>query len=349
MSFIRGRTFDPRNSIAGAAVAHLDPNSRDVSATCWASSQDANAAAARWFGLAARDLEEPVDAAVMFVELRAELETQTVTAEMVMLADEIESHSRLLFHRSTAEQAATPPTRHTSQHVAIVIPFRSSSDTPLRTANLRAVVGALERQQLPRDQYSIILVEEAAETTVPDDLASEVDTFIRLPYTGPFNKALALNTGVAAAPSDAVLCLLDGDIAPDEHFVARNASRVATQPDEAHLPYSDMFCLLPEDSAAIRRGEQPGDSARSGYVITHPPGGCVFLTAALYRTVDGFDERFIGWGGEDRDFINRIEARTNVRRHPELLTHLHHERPRMCENREEIMTTITSASGGGTN
>lgn len=345
MSFIRGRTFDPRNSIAGAAVAYLDPNSRDVSATCWASSQDVNTAAARWFGLVARDLGEPVDAAAVFLELRAELETQTASAELVMLADEVESRSRLLFHRSIPEQAPMPPARAASQHVAIVIPFRSSSATPLRTANLRTVVHALERQQLPRDQYSIIVVEEAADTAVPDDLVSRVDTFIRLPYTGPFNKALALNTGVEAAPSDAVLCLLDGDIAPDEHFVARNASRVATRPDEAHLPYSDMFCLLPEDSAAIRRGEQPGHTARNGYVITHPPGGCVFLTAALYRAVDGFDERFVGWGGEDRDFINRIEARTNVRRHPELLTHLHHERPRMRESREEIMTTIAPASG----
>ncbi|WFR67528.1 galactosyltransferase-related protein [Curtobacterium flaccumfaciens] len=263
---------------------------------------------------------------------------------MLTLADDIESRSRLLFHRSTAEQAALPPARPTDQHVAVVIPFRSSVDTPLRTANLRAVVTALEHQQMPRDQYSITVVEEASETTVPDDILARIDTSIQIPYTGPFNKALALNAGVAPAPADAVLCLLDGDIFPDGHFLARNASRVATRPDLAHLPYSDMFCLLPHDSARIRRGEQPGEASRNGYVITHPPGGCVFLTAALYRTVGGFDERFVGWGGEDRDFINRIEAHTEIRRHPELLTHLHHERPNMRSDRDEIMTTATTAA-----
>jgi hypothetical protein len=38
------------------------------------------------------------------------------------------------------------------------------------------------------------------------------------------------------------------------------------------------------------------------------------------------DERFVGWGGEDEDFVWRIERHGIMDRHEDPLVHLHHSR-----------------------
>ncbi|MEU6147724.1 galactosyltransferase-related protein [Streptomyces sp. NPDC047081] len=164
-----------------------------------------------------------------------------------------------------------------------------------------------------------------------------LDKYIHVPYTGPFNRALAMNRGAEQAADGSILCLLDGDILPDEEFILRNAARVSQDPSHLHLPYSDMFCLLPADSATMASdGYRPGRE-HNGYLITHPVGGCVWITRESFMSAGGFDENFKGWGGEDRDFADRAHKVAPIRRHPELLSHLFHERPVMPSSRKEIM------------
>lgn len=172
---------------------------------------------------------------------------------------------------------------------------------------------------------------------------ADVDHYIQIPYDGPFNKSQAINRGVAEGALEGdTLCLLDGDILPDPGFLLRNGCRVLSSPEAAHLPYIDMFCLSADDSEALRIEGLAIDWARSGYVITHPPGGCVILGHSLFQASGGFDERFAGWGGEDREFIDRVSRVAPIERHGELLIHLYHERPPMRSDRQTIMASRDS-------
>lgn len=50
------------------------------------------------------------------------------------------------------------------------------------------------------------------------------------------------------------------------------------------------------------------------YVLIYPDllGGVVAITKSHYQLVNGYSNRFEGWGGEDDDFYNRIKAKSLV-------------------------------------
>ncbi len=348
---IIGRDTDSTVLVAGAAVAHLDAAAREVSATCWSSSRSVSARAFDAVSVALELTEcdratlpdqaaaDPGGVYASFVHALRECPT---AGQMIdQAAAEVDRVTRLLFYRSSAARKDTADiTAPLEAPVEVIIPFRAIPEAPLRATNLRAVVESLSRQELPRGSYRITVAEESTMSSVPPDLLELIDRHIQIPHDGTFNKALALNSAAQDSLADTILCFLDGDIALDDTFLARNAGRVAARPDAVHLPYRDMFCLRATDSDRVRAGEQAGDVARDGYVLTHPPGGCVLLTGRQFQIVGPFDERFVGWGGEDREFIDRAERVGSVLRHPEMLIHLYHERPAMRESRAEIMSCV---------
>lgn len=349
------RDIDAVSWVAGAAVTHLDQRSRFVSATCWSSSHQLNEAAFDLFvDTVGPSVAEPDRLGALATQdpLRAfeychELLGHQASPEIAQLATAIEAKTRLVFHRSIiVDVANTEPTTSLDSPVDIVIPYRSTPDNPLRARNLAAVLSALEDQTVQRAEYRVTVVEESEAPTVPSDPAFAVDNYIHIAYGGPFNKALALNRGVDQAGLDGILCLLDADIFPDRDFVHRNVLRITESPNRLHLPYSDAFCVLDGDSAALVADGYRVGRTYGGYLVTHPAGGCVWITQESFGKTGGFDENFTGWGGEDRDFADRAGRIAPVLRHPELLTHLYHERPVMPSSRKEIMAAVGKSFEG---
>ncbi|GAA3820136.1 glycosyltransferase family 2 protein [Streptomyces chiangmaiensis] len=346
MPVFPARDIDSVSWVAGAVVTHLDDTSRTVSATCWSSSRQLNEIAFAFFASVVGGRLEDVDhlreratssPAHVFDYCRR-LISPHMSPNLERMASMIEAETRLVFHRSPLpNDPKTDPTLLVDRPVEVVIPYRSTPDNPLRARNLGAVLSALEHQTAERSSYQITVVEESDVPTVSTRPGTAVDNYIHVEYTGPFNRALAMNRGAEQAADDSILCLLDGDILPDRDFILRNAARVSQAPGRLHLPYSDMFCLLPGDAAAMAsNGYHPGRDY-NGYLITHPVGGCVWITREAFKSAGGFDENFKGWGGEDRDFADRADKVAPILRHPELLTHLYHERPAMPSSRKEIM------------
>jgi predicted glycosyltransferase involved in capsule biosynthesis len=72
------------------------------------------------------------------------------------------------------------------------------------------------------------------------------------------------------------------------------------------FPY-DEYCSLTED-ASQRFMEGARQELDCEYIfpsVSHPEaavGGCVIVSRKAFETVGGYDERFIGWGEEDRAF-----------------------------------------------
>jgi GT2 family glycosyltransferase len=130
---------------------------------------------------------------------------------------------------------------------------------------------------------------------------------------GPFNKAWGFNVAARVARSP-VLALADADVmAP--HALAEAVQRC--QRGEAGVkPYRTIVDLTPEETVRVRGGDW-------GLVPARPPGaprnrkgqgenvvfagGLFVIERETYLRIGGFDERFLGWGGEDDAMTAKLE------------------------------------------
>lgn len=118
---------------------------------------------------------------------------------------------------------------------------------------------------------------------------------VRMENEPLFNIARARNRGAAAAASD-LLAFLDAD-----------------------------SLLHPDFAAAAVAATSPGNYTQCVHGRKQLMG-CVVVPRAAFEAVQGYDEVFQGWGGEDRDFYRRVE-RLGLRREemaPHLLGCIHH-------------------------
>jgi hypothetical protein len=236
-----------------------------------------------------------------------------------------------------------PPAGRDDAYVAVIIPFRDRSQDMGRLRNLLACLYALGDQSLGRQAYRVITVEADTEPRWGGLLRDRSDAYVFVPCPGHFNKAWAVNAGVAQAAGDCdILCVLDADMLVDRHFLRRNARRFARPGAQAHWPFVDPLCL---DEAAtstaisqrcLRGMSRPAANQMRGVRLRRPPGHCVWLRSPLFRRLGGFDERFEGWGGEDLDFIFRLDVIAAVDRYPDTLLHMYHPRPQIKQDGERF-------------
>jgi hypothetical protein len=226
---------------------------------------------------------------------------------------------------------ATPPER---PRVHFVIPFRDNQGGH-RVRNLLACLLALRDQDSAPDMW-VTVVETDDQPRWRELLTPLVDSYLFAHKAGLFNKSWAVNVAVTHDGRDAPLvCVLDADVLADRSFVARNAGRFDDGSQDGHLPYKRAWCLDEESSrrAIVARGvrglpDVPLELLRAP-VLVGPPGHCMWVTREAFLKVNGFDERYEGWGGEDDDVVARLTRDARMVRHDDRLLHLAHPRPEM--------------------
>jgi hypothetical protein len=153
---------------------------------------------------------------------------------------------------------------------------------------------------------------------------------------GPFNKSWGLNVAARLAHKP-ILIAGDADvIAP--HMLAE-AVELCRQGMAAVKPYREIIDLTPEETKRVRAGEWSFAPARQRDAPPSREGGQEFIVFAgglfvirrdAYLGIGGFDERFLGWGGEDDAMSAKIRrmriATVEIDAQPAL--HLWHPRPR---------------------
>ena len=148
-------------------------------------------------------------------------------------------------------------------------------------------------------------------------------------HTGPWCKAEAVNPVAASADAD-VLVIADGDsvVAPDALRAA--VAEVATGRHDWATPATQVRRLTQAVTATVL-GQEPDTlpDSRSPVVRAHsllPGGGIVVVSRALWLDADGYDPRFIGWGGEDYALGCALRALSGHYAHkqPGVLWHLWH-------------------------
>lgn len=183
-----------------------------------------------------------------------------------------------------------PPT------VTVVVPHY---EQPVQLARVLAAVG---RQSM--GPVDIVVADDgsAQEPTVPPGVR-----LVRQDDQG-FRAAAARNLGAATSTAD-VLVFLDADTVPEPGFVEALVRRVAACPDvlavgrRRHADLSGNGAELPEPSW-LREGYRASrdlldaDGRSFRFVIS----AVLACRRSLFEDLGGFDERFVGYGGEDWDF-----------------------------------------------
>jgi hypothetical protein len=216
--------------------------------------------------------------------------------------------------------------------IQVVVPFRDRDTGGQRARNLLSCLLALRDQTYPQDRCLVTVVETDIEPRWQRYIEPLCDQYVFARSDGDFRKSWAVNVGVVNNPSaqPELVTVLDADVLCDREFLTRNAARFDRPGTAAHLPYRDMLCLDPAASryaidARVRQQlpTLPAEKLR-GFLVRRPPGACIWVRAELFRRIGGMDERYAGWGGEDNDFMFRVDLEGVLDRYDDDLFHLHH-------------------------
>jgi glycosyltransferase involved in cell wall biosynthesis len=224
--------------------------------------------------------------------------------------------------------------RREPREVTVVVGVRAG-DEP-RRRNAHATLTALALQDLERWRYRVIVVEQDAAPRLAADpaFAPLADRWLFAYNPGAYNRGWGFNVGaVAAAGGDpaaaGALCLLDADLLVAPDFLRRGLAALSAGA-RALLPYREVLYLdAPSTARAIAAAGAAPDPVRlAGRRFTDSQGGALWADAALYLEIGGHDERFRGWGYEDREICRRLaRAAGGLPRLDGCLLHLDHPRP----------------------
>lgn len=146
------------------------------------------------------------------------------------------------------------------------------------------------------------------------------------PGRGPFNRSKALNKASMKSKIHGVnfdvYVILDSDTLPDWILLRQAVARAFAQ-DAKVCPFTRRKYLTREVTMQIlETGEVVGEAE---YQDTSNHSACFAVSRVLWDRVNGFDQRFVGWGGEDTAFDSACEALGSVERLNGDCLHLWHE------------------------
>ena len=221
-------------------------------------------------------------------------------------------HRRLLdAERCFAEEKGADPflsliSRGKEIDMSIIVPFSRQDDNSV--LNLRSVVASLNTQTLERNRYEIILVEAAKVPDVSRKPPKGCKAVFAYCPDLLFPKCWAFNVGSRHAHAR-VLVFHDADIlSPDtmlESILDKIGKAVpAVKPSYTvrNLNRDASECVRKQGIEVVRHLSPECQHPRSS------PGGSIAILRKHFEKIRGFNQKFVGWGGEDDEMLFRLRA-----------------------------------------
>lgn len=191
-----------------------------------------------------------------------------------------------------------------SPALSFIIGHRGKERLPHLLATLRSI--AAQRDVA----FECIVVEQSISPEISDQLPSWVRyVHTPLPYAQmPYSRAWAFNVGARAAHNEA-LVFHDNDMLVPAAYAKEIIERLEGGCAVVNLKRF-IFYLSDDHAAAVLNGTEPIEQRAPEAIVQNlEGGGSVAITREAYFAIGGFDESFLGWGGEDNEFWERAGTR----------------------------------------
>lgn len=184
--------------------------------------------------------------------------------------------------------------------VSFIIGHRGTARLPNLFATLRSIAGQSGAA------VECIVVEQSETPEIEAALPSWV-RYVHSPVAPAYDycRAATFNAGAEVARG-ALLIPHDNDLLIPERYAAETLARAREGWHFIDLKRF-IFYLSEDDTRAIFGGAPPRTDVAT-LIVQNLKGGTIAATRDAYRAIGGFDEDFVGWGGEDLEFWERARA-----------------------------------------
>lgn len=199
--------------------------------------------------------------------------------------------------------AETPPITSGAVQVSFVIGHRGTARLPHLLATLATIAAQLEVS------LDCTVVEQSVEPEIRGHLPQWVRYIhTRLPSADmPYCRAWAFNVGARHAKG-ALLILHDNDLLIPEAYAAESWRRFRAGHDLVNLKRF-LFFLNKQHSRRVREEMTvPLNEPVNTVMQNAQGGGSISMRRDAFLAIGGFDESFVGWGGEDNEFWERAQT-----------------------------------------